>query len=72
MSEQIKEVNTQTGEEIERNLTVEEIEANKVALNKSLERDAELAELQAPKIAARQVILDRLGLTEDELKTILG
>lgn len=72
MSEQIKEVNTQTGEEIERNLTDEEIKANKLAAEKAAKRDAEIAELHAPKIAARQSILDRLGLTEDELKTILG
>lgn len=34
--------------------------------------DAEVARLSAEKVAAKQAILDRLGLTEDEAKAILG
>jgi hypothetical protein len=65
---QVKIVNCETGEEIVRDATTEEIveiEASKAEqLNKRAEAEA--------KEAARQAILDRLGLTADELKTILG
>ena len=36
------------------------------------EYDTWLAEQNAAKEAKRQIILDRIGLTADELKTILG
>lgn len=64
----VKFVNAETGEEIEREMN-----------------EAELAQLEADKIAyeiaiaaekaretQRQAILDRLGLTADEAKLILG
>jgi len=65
---QVKIVNCETGEEIVRDATTEEIveiEASKA------EQLSKRAEAEA-KEAARQAILDRLGLTADELKTILG
>ena len=65
-------VNCETGEVIERELNAEEI-AQQVA------DEAFIAEKQAPLIAeaeakeiAKAAILDRIGLTADELKTILG
>lgn len=61
-------VNCETGEIVERELNEEELaqyEADKLA--------AELeASKEAAKTAARQAILDRLGLTEEEAKLLLG
>ena len=65
---QIQEVNCTTGEEILRDANAEEIA--------QIELDA--ANLAAAKAAAdaketaKAAILDRIGLTADELKTILG
>ena len=65
---QVKIVNCETGEEIVRDANAEEIaqfEASK-AEQLSVRAEAEAKE------AERQAILDRIGLTADELKTILG
>ena len=65
---QIKIVNVETGEEISRDATAEEIAQIELdAANAA----AQQAEAEA-KEAARQAILDRLGLTADEAKLILG
>ena len=68
MKPQIKEFNCETGEEITRDATNAEI--------KQFEKDAieatqRKAEAEAKEIA-KAAILDRIGLTADELKTILG
>ena len=68
MKPQIKEFNCETGEETTRDATVAEI--------KQFEKDAieatqRKAEAEAKEIA-KAAILDRIGLTDDELKTILG
>lgn len=62
--------NIQTGEEtvIEREETTAEKKARET---REKEIAASLAAAEA-KAAAKQAILDRLGLTADELKTILG
>lgn len=59
-----------TGQEtiLERNATPEEIASME---RKKSEIAAELAEL-ANRQAARKTILDKLGLTEEEAKTLLG
>ena len=65
---QVKIVNCETGEEIVRDANAEEIaeiEASKA------EQLSKRAEAEAKEVA-RQAILDRIGLTADELKTILG
>jgi hypothetical protein len=65
---QVKEYNCETGEEIVRDATAKEIAQIKIdADNAALTR----AEAEA-KETAKQAILDRIGLTADELKTILG
>ena len=65
---QIKEYNCETGEEIVRDATAEEIAQMELdAANAT----AAKAEVEA-KAAQRQAILDRLGLTADEAKLILG
>jgi|LakMenEpi03Aug12_release.lakeMendotaPanAssembly.Ray.scaffolds.fasta_scaffold1699878_1 hypothetical protein len=66
----IKEINVETGEEtfFERELTAAEIKKIK-------EREAEIKAKQAEieeKEASRQAILDRLGLSADEVKLLLG
>ncbi len=65
---QIKEYNCETGEEIIRDATTAEIAQMKLDADNAKARKAE----EDLKEAARQAILDRLGLTADELKTILG
>jgi hypothetical protein len=64
----IKIVNVETGEEIVRDATVEEI------AQKELDgTNAKAQEMEAKaKETAKAAILDRIGLTADELKTILG
>jgi hypothetical protein len=65
---QVKEFNCETGEEIVRDATAEEIaQMQKDAAAFAAEQTA-----IANKAIAKQAILDRIGLTADELKTILG
>jgi hypothetical protein len=67
-----KIVNAQTGEEIIRPYTIEEIEASEIEaikidkINESLKAESEA------KANARAAILDRLGLTADEVAILLG
>jgi hypothetical protein len=65
---QIKIVNCTTGEEIVRDATAAEIAQIKVDAANAV---AAKSEAEA-KEAARQAILDRLGLTADEAKLLLG
>ena len=68
MKPQIKEYNCETGIEIVRDATQSEID--------KMQNEIEIALLQEAKAEAkaqaRQAILDRLGLTADEAKLILG
>jgi hypothetical protein len=65
---QKKIINCTTGEEITRDFTNEEItEMELTASNEKIKQ----AEAEAKAIAKTE-ILDRIGLTADELKTILG
>lgn len=65
---QIKIVNCETGEEIVRDANAEEIAQMEINAARDAARKAEAE----AKEAARQAILDRLGLTADEAKLILG
>ena len=65
---QVKIVNAETGEEIIRDANAEELA--QMAKDKA-EIDTQNAEAEA-KAIAKAAILDRIGLTADELKTILG
>ena len=65
---QIKEYNCETQEEIIRDATDAEIAQMEIDAANAVTAKAEAE----AKEAARQAILDRLGLTADELKTILG
>ena len=65
---QVKIVNCTTGEEIVRDATAEEIAQMEVYAAEQVARQKE----EAAKATAKAAILDRIGLTADELKTILG
>jgi len=65
---QIKIVNVETGEEIVRDATTQEIAQMKLDASAT---EAIKAEAEA-KATEKAALLARLGLTEDELKTILG
>lgn len=63
-----KIVNAETGEETFRDYTAQEI---LVVEKAKAENEKELAEIEKRK-KARQEILDRLGLTEEEARLLLG
>ena len=65
---QVKIVNCETGEEIIRDANAEELAQMELDASNSATREAEAK----AKEIAKQAILDRIGLTADELKTILG
>jgi hypothetical protein len=65
---QVKIVNCETGEEIIRDANAEEIAQMEID---AAEYAATKAEAEA-NANAKAAILDRIGLTADELKTILG
>ena len=68
MTYTIKEVNCETGEEITREATAEEIQRIELAKEQDEIRQAEAA----AKTAQRQALLDKLGITEDEARLLLG
>ena len=65
---QVKIVNAETGEEIIRDASADEI--------KQIEKDtAEFAEQRAlaeAKVQAKQAVLDKLGLSAEEVSALLG
>lgn len=64
----IKEINTETGIETEREMTADEIAQHEID-------SAKFAELENEKIAkesGKQAVLDKLGLTADEAKFLLS
>ena len=65
---QIKIVDVETGEESVRDANAQEIAQIEIDANNAAQAKAQ-AEAKA---IAKAAILDRLGLTADELKTILG
>lgn len=65
---QIKIVNAETGEEITRDANADELA--QMQADQAAQAAADAAKVQAAQNKA--ALLGRLGLTEDELKTILG
>ena len=65
---QVKIVNVISGEEIVRDATAAEITQIKINADNAIAVQAEAKAKETSKAA----ILDRIGLTADELKTILG
>lgn len=74
------EINCTTGEVIEREMTEAELKAEKELQEtianeqgkNDLTQTPEALAIAAQKAAEKASLLNRLGLTEDELKTILG
>ena len=64
----IKEHNTETGEVIERELNADELAQHKAYLAEQQTKKAE----QAAKDAAKQAVLDKLGLSSEEIAALLG
>lgn len=64
----IKIHNVETGEEIEREMN----DAEFAQFQADQADDAQRKAAEEAKAAARQAILNRLGLTEDEAKILLG
>ena len=65
---QVKIVNCETGEEIVRDATAEEISQMEIdAANAEARKQAE-----AQAAAQRQALLSRLGITEEEARILLG
>ena len=65
---QVKIVNCETGEEIVRDANAEEI----AQMQTQAQNDAIVKAQTEARAAERQSILDRLGLTADEAKLLLG
>jgi hypothetical protein len=66
------EINCETGEVIERPLTADEIAANEAAAAQA-EADRVAAEAEAAtKATAKAALLEKLGISEDEAKLLLG
>jgi hypothetical protein len=65
---QIKEYNCETGEEVVRDATAQEITQIELDAKNAVLRKTEFEAKEAAKLA----ILDRIGLTADELQSILG
>lgn len=64
----IKVHNIETGEIIERDMTEQEI-----AVHEQLQNDLSLqAQSELAAIAARAALLEKLGITEEEAKLLLG
>ena len=64
----IKEHNVQTGEVIEREMNELELAQYETELLERSEREAQAT----AKAAERQAVLDKLGLSADEVKALLG
>ena len=69
---EISIVDAMTNEQIVREMTTAEFNEHKANMEKSKAEELAKEADEAAKLAAKQTILDRLGLTADELKTILG
>ena len=68
----ILEHNCETGEIVERELNAQEIEQLEISNLAHIQNQKIVKAEAEAKEAAKQTILDRIGLTADELKTILG
>ncbi len=65
---QVKIVNAETSEEIVRDANAEELAQMEIDAASAAAKKAE----EEARAEAKQIILDRLGLTAEELQTILG
>lgn len=68
MTKMINITNCETGEEIVREMTIDEL----ASLEKTTTEAIAQAEKDAEKTAAKKVLFERLGLTEEEAKVLFG
>jgi hypothetical protein len=68
MANQIAEHDSITGQTIVRDMTADELAQRELDQAET----AKQAEIEAAKAAARQAVLDKLGLTANEAKALLG
>jgi hypothetical protein len=68
----IKLIDVSTGSEIDREMTDEEFDQYKIDQANAIADKAKAETEAKAKATAKAAILDRIGLTADELKTILG
>jgi hypothetical protein len=66
------EINAQTNEEVERDLTADEVLQLELDHAKYLKDVADQEKSNAAKAIAKQAVLDRLGITADEAALLLG
>jgi hypothetical protein len=73
MGSQVKYVNDcEKGQETVREMTAEEIETEAAQAQKFADYLVELAQEEAQRQADQQVLLDKLGITAEEAKLLLG
>lgn len=68
----IKEINILDGTEIIRYLNDEEKLANKASAAKAKENQIEMELLEKNNLESKLALLDKLGITEDEARLLLG
>ncbi len=61
-----------TGETSTRDFNAAELAQHEIDKAQSIKNAADKAKAEAAKAAARQIVLDKLGLTADEIATLLG
>ena len=72
MTTKMVEVNCTTNEVIEREMTKLELDAEKKLQKELSDKNAIAEQIELDKQLQRQTIAERLGLTIDELKILLG
>jgi len=65
-------INAKTGERIERDFTPDELAQREADIAAAEAAAAEAAEQAAADAAARAALLERLGISEDEARLLLG
>jgi hypothetical protein len=64
--------NVETGEVIQREMTADEIKAEKAEQVETAAKEAEALEAEATKAANKAALLTKLGITDDEAKLLLS
>jgi hypothetical protein len=72
MATKMVEINCTTNEVIEREMTKAELDAEKKLQKELSDKNAITEQIELDKQLQRQTIAERLGLTIDELKILLG
>lgn len=71
----VKIVNVETGEEIEREINEEELavkEEHRLLIEQEKEAEAQKAAEEAARLSAKLAIYAKLGLTEEEINTLIS